>query len=749
MSDGRLVRNVAMALACLIVAGACVSPRALASDEPAEPVVAEAIDDSIATVTEEAQGALDDDGTDAEAVASDGAQEGEVAEATQEDAAEDAGQELVAQATSTAADQLAAQNAGTLQDGRYVISSALSSSYSLDVRRGSKANGATIILYESKVSANQRWEITNVSGGYITIRSVLSGKYLQAGYDGKAHAVVQNARSESERGQLWIAVGQADGSYRFVSALDTSKVLDVRGAKAKNGGEIIVYAQNANNPANQRWNLSVSADILDAEASAHKGDIADGTYTVTSALNDTFALSLRSVSQTNGTAAALATKATKTEQKWTIKHVASGYAIITNAYSGKVLDVRGGKSADGAPIIQWTSKGDAARNQLWIVAKGADGSYKLTSALASDHARSLAVYGSSATEGASIVLAVRKASTDAAQRWTIAKPTTTAPQTTPTDVADGVYQITTMLNSGKALDVSGASKKEGAGVKLWTKGAKANQYWTLSHDSDGYVHLTCVNSGLELSYASGALRQSATPYRWAFEKVSDGVYKIRDVESGKYLDVSRSNVDNKTNKVIVYAANAGKNQQWRIGTPSVSGNMPIMGSPQVTQAQAVRYINAHFASTGKKLPSKWTKDGETVAKLVKYFWEEGAAEGVRGDIALAQSIHETGWFQFGNLVKPDQYNFAGLGATGPGHPGNKFPDARTGIRAQIQHLKAYASTASLKQTCVDVRFDYVQRGCAPTIAGLSGKWAVPGGPDSAGMYYHDYLIRYLKGMLAS
>ena len=146
---------------------------------------------------------------------------------------------------------------------------------------------------------------------------------------------------------------------------------------------------------------------------------------------------------------------------------------------------------------------------------------------------------------------------------------------------------------------------------------------------------------------------------------------------------------------------------------------------------------------------KWTKDGETVAKLVKYFWEEGAAEGVRGDIALAQSIHETGWFQFGNLVKPDQYNFAGLGATGPGHPGNKFPDARTGIRAQIQHLKAYASTASLKQTCVDVRFDYVQRGCAPTIAGLSGKWAVPGGPDSAGMYYHDYLIRYLKGMLAS
>jgi len=751
MFDRRFARTLVASLASLAIVGACLPLSAQGLDEPLEVVAEDAEGALLETPDEELEADASEDATpldetEAEAVTTDE----EVADEDREEAVANEEEDvLVAQANTSAADQLAARNAGTLADGRYVIKSALDETYSLDVRRASRDNGATIILYTSKVSNNQRWEITNVNGGYITIKSVLSGKYLQAGYDGKAFAVVQNARSDGERGQLWIAVDQGDGTFCIVSAVDTSRVLDVRGASAKDGAQVIAYAQSSKNPANQRWTFAVTDDILDAEATAHKGDLADGTYNVTSALDGTYALSLRTASKDNGTAASLTKKASKQEQSWIVKHVGVGYVTITNAYSGKVLDVRGGVSADGKSIIQWAPKSGTARNQLWIAAKGSDGSIKLTSALASDRFRTLAVYGGSAREGASIVLALRKGSSDAAQRWTFAHPSTTTTQPSTSDVADGVYQISTMLNTGKSLDVAGASKKEGAGVKLWTTGAKANQYWTLSHDSEGYVHLTCVNSGLELSYASGALKQSATPYPWAFEKVSNGVYKIRDVETGKYLDVSRSNVDNKTNKVILYAANSGKNQQWKLSTPSVSGNMPIMGTPQVTQAQAVRYINSHFSSTGKRLPTKWTNDGETVAKLVKYFWEEGAAEGVRGDIALAQSIHETGWFQFGNLVKPDQYNFAGLGATGPGHPGNVFPNARTGIRAQIQHLKAYASTAPLNQARVDVRFDYVERGCAPTIAGLSGKWAVPGRPDSAGLYYHDYLIRYLNDMLAS
>ena len=111
--------------------------------------------------------------------------------------------------------------------------------------------------------------------------------------------------------------------------------------------------------------------------------------------------------------------------------------------------------------------------------------------------------------------------------------------------------------------------------------------------------------------------------------------------------------------------------------------------------------------------------------LAKIFLEEGAKEGIKGDGAFCQSLIETGYFKFGGDVQPNQHNYAGLGATG-GVPGNSFPDARTGVRAQIQHLKAYATTKPLNQTCVDSRYRYVQKGCAPTFEQLSGKWAVPG-----------------------
>ena len=68
------------------------------------------------------------------------------------------------------------------------------------------------------------------------------------------------------------------------------------------------------------------------------------------------------------------------------------------------------------------------------------------------------------------------------------------------------------------------------------------------------------------------------------------------------------------------------------------------------------------------------------------------AEGVRGDIAFAQSCLETGNFGFsGSAVTLDQNNFCGMGVTSNGMKGNFFDTPQLGIRAQVQHLKTYAS----------------------------------------------------------
>jgi hypothetical protein len=90
---------------------------------------------------------------------------------------------------------------------------------------------------------------------------------------------------------------------------------------------------------------------------------------------------------------------------------------------------------------------------------------------------------------------------------------------------------------------------------------------------------------------------------------------------------------------------------------------------------------------------------------------------------------ETGFLGFGGLVTPDMNNFCGLGSTGlPGpdglpEKGLSFSEPRLGVRAHIQHLKAYASTEPLKQELVDPRYKYVRLGSSPTIEGLAGTWA--------------------------
>jgi hypothetical protein len=147
---------------------------------------------------------------------------------------------------------------------------------------------------------------------------------------------------------------------------------------------------------------------------------------------------------------------------------------------------------------------------------------------------------------------------------------------------------------------------------------------------------------------------------------------------------------------------------------------PVMGAPQVTAADLAGW----YESTGKV-----SKATVPIRELAHDFIEEGNDEGVAGDIAFAQSIVETGYFNFSNRVPPSYNNFSGLGAVDGGTSAAQFPDARTGVRAQIQHLRAYADAtvteAKLAHPLVDPRFNLVSpKGKAPTWEQFgNGIWA--------------------------
>jgi hypothetical protein len=153
----------------------------------------------------------------------------------------------------------------------------------------------------------------------------------------------------------------------------------------------------------------------------------------------------------------------------------------------------------------------------------------------------------------------------------------------------------------------------------------------------------------------------------------------------------------------------------------------VMGPNRVSAGTIVAWFNTRTP----RPPGNYAAT-VPVDTLASIFVDEGAAEGVTGDIAFVQSIVETGWFRFSGSIAAGNNNFAGIGATDTNPAPAVFADARTGVRAQIQHLRAYADSSAttctvppLHHPCVDPRFNLVSpKGRAPTWNEFgNGNWA--------------------------
>ncbi len=128
--------------------------------------------------------------------------------------------------------------------------------------------------------------------------------------------------------------------------------------------------------------------------------------------------------------------------------------------------------------------------------------------------------------------------------------------------------------------------------------------------------------------------------------------------------------------------------------------------------------------------------------LPKLYREEAAIEGVNHDVAFCQMLVETNSLSFGGNLKPSQNNFGGIGSPTGGLEGASFPSARVGVRAQIQHLKAYGGLEPLVQRQVDPRFQFVRRGIAPLVQQLSGRW-------SNDMEYGSKILAFMRRLYES
>ena len=632
-------------------------------------------------------------------------------------------------------DELANSNKNTIADGKYVIHTALNSSFGLDVKGGSTSNYGNIQLYVNNDSTAQAFKVSHDAQGYVTFTNVNSGKVLDvSGGIASNGRNVQQYTSNGTRSQKWVIKKSGNG-YTIVSALDSNFVLDLSSGKVNNGQNIQIYSSNGSNA--QKWDLTkymTKQEKLDQLAVENKNAIGDGVYKIGNAQNSNYVLDIASGSKNNGANVQLYLSNGSTAQSFKVTHDTNGYVTFTNVNSGRALDVSGGKVVNSRNIQQYYS--NDTKSQKWIVKKSNSG-YTIISALDSNYVLDLS--GGKVVNSRNIQLYQSNGST--AQQWTFEKNVTERERLdematqNKSMMDDGVYYIKNR-DVKFALDVSGGSAYSGANVQLYSLNKTDAQKWLVSHDSKGYVSFKNVNSGMYLT-ATGSSNNSnvnqqspSNGYnqKWiiAFDS-SQNIKLVSGLNSKLVIDVSGGKISNGSN-IQLYTSNNSAAQKWVFEYISKDVQVSltkIMGTSQTNVAQMVRYYKANASGydtfkaryEGKYDGSLAKGGASTIEQFAQIFYEEANAEGVKVEVAFTQCMKETGFLKYGGDVLPNQYNFAGIGATGAVH-GASFKDVRTGIRAQIQHLKAYASTSPLNNACVDPRFNLVTRNTAPYVEWL-------------------------------
>lgn len=642
------------------------------------------------------------------------------------------------QAKNADIDTLAAENRNVLADGTYTISTLLNSNYVLDVKDGSTSNGANIQLYEANDTAAQQFKVSHDSQGYVTFTNVKSGRVLDLnGAVVKDAGNIQQYTSNGTRAQKWIVKPDGNG-YVIMSAINPNYILDLSGGSVRNGSNVQIYSAKGSN--SQRWNITkyVSKEQrINNLAAQNKNAISDGVYEIRSAKNNNYTLDVNSASSRNGANIQLYLRNGTQAQAFRVSHDSQGFVTFTNVNSGKVIDLDGAITKNGRNIHQYASNG--TRAQKWIVQKSGSG-YSIVSAI--DTGFALDIRNGFVYSGSNIQL--YKSNNTAAQQWSFNKYVTERERCdsyasqNKGRMADGVYYIKNQ-NVGFALDVADGSLYGGANVQLYSLNRTNAQKWKITHDSTGYVSFQNVGSGMYLT-ASGSGRtanvyqqKQTNGYNQKWIVMFDNNQNLRIVSalnSTMVLDVKDGKIQRSSN-IQLYDSNNSNAQKWvfeYINTSATGGLMQIMGTSQTTVAQMVRYYNANAsgydtfkAKYNGKYDGCLAKGGaRTINQFAQIFYEEATAEGVRAEVAFTQCMKETGFLKYGGDVLPNQYNFAGIGATGAVH-GASFSNVRMGIRAQIQHLKAYGSISPLTNQCVDPRFNLVKRGSAQYVEWLGIK----------------------------
>ena len=254
----------------------------------------------------------------------------------------------------------------------------------------------------------------------------------------------------------------------------------------------------------------------------------------------------------------------------------------------------------------------------------------------------------------------------------------------------------------------------------------------------GYTSIMAVGVALSLlAGVSGAEAAKVIKYNGKNTVVSTDPKIIKIAQKGKKKSTPKINQQATAKQSNMLVEKDGKSYFLGTELPADYKKISIFGEAEATKKQAVAYI--------KQANPKVRLDC-SVEELVDLYWQEAEREEVRPDLALAQSLVETGTYAYGGDVHHKQNNFCGLGTTGGGVKGASFKTPELGVRAHIQHLLAYTQKKRPQTKIVDPRYELahnirLERGLVDTWYGLNGTWAM-------GSLYCEKIMATYQKMLA-
>ena len=461
-------------------------------------------------------------------------------------------------------ESLATENTKTIEEGTYVIKSAINDKFVLDIEDASKANGANLQIYQSNGTNAQKFKVKYLNNGYYTIESVNSGKVLDVDDAKKTQGTnVQQYDSNNTDAQKWTIKKNSDGTYSLVSKCN-NLYMDVKDGIASNSRNVQVYGGNGTKA--QKFKFEKVADSINYSEKAEK-TISDGTYTIKSAINDKFVLDIDNASKSNGANVQIYQSNGTNAQKFKVKYLNNGYYTIESVNSGKVLDVDNAGKNQGTNVQQYGSNNTDA--QKWIIAKNTDGTYSIVSkcnnlyldvkdGIASS-GKNIQVYGGNGTRAQKFKFEVVTNNSES---------NNVKPQKT---IADGTYTIKSSLNTKYVFDIAWGSTQNYGNLQLYQDSTVGQQRFKVKYLGDGYYSITAAHSGrvLDVSNAGKTNGTNVQQYssnnsdaqKWIIAKNSDGTYSIVSKCNNLYMDVKDGIAGNNRN-IQMYSGNGTKAQKF-------------------------------------------------------------------------------------------------------------------------------------------------------------------------------------------